>query len=124
MLLLREDLWCVTSKTSLRSTTPTHQSTWDSKDQKTRATIFLTMKDIQRVHVKFIKKKKRSLGYFEELIPSSKCHECEFLTTKFYTLKMKKGEDIKKHITKFCNLLNQLTIIGATISNGVVACAY
>lgn len=37
---------------------------------------------------------------------------------------MKKGEDIKKHITKFCNLQNQLTIIGATISNGVVACAY
>jgi hypothetical protein len=52
MLLLREDLWCVTCKTSLRSTTPTHQSTWDSKDQKTRATILLSMKDIQRVHVK------------------------------------------------------------------------
>jgi hypothetical protein len=52
MLLLREDLWCVTSGISLRSTTPIHQSTWDSKDQKTRATILLSMKYIQRVHVK------------------------------------------------------------------------
>ncbi len=52
MLLLMEDLWCITSGTTLRSTTPTHQSTWDSKDQKTRDTILLSTKDIQRVHVK------------------------------------------------------------------------
>jgi hypothetical protein len=36
---------------------------------------------------------------------------------------MKKEEDIEKHITEFCNLLNQLTIVGATILDGVVACA-
>jgi len=56
MLLLREDLCCVTSITSLRLTAPTHQSTWDSKDQKTSAIILLSMKDIQRVHVKILKR--------------------------------------------------------------------
>jgi hypothetical protein len=62
MLLLREDLRCVISGTSLRSTTPTHQSTWDSKDQKTRVTILLSMKYIQRVHVKILKKKQKKFG--------------------------------------------------------------
>ncbi len=52
MLLLREDLWSVASGTLLKSTTPTQQSTWDSKDQRTRAIILLNMKDVQRVHVK------------------------------------------------------------------------
>jgi hypothetical protein len=41
MFLLKEDLWSVTSKTSLGSTTPIHQSTWDSKDQIARLFICL-----------------------------------------------------------------------------------
>jgi hypothetical protein len=36
---------------------------------------------------------------------------------------MKDEEDIEKHITAFCNLVNQLTIVGARILDGVVACA-
>jgi hypothetical protein len=36
---------------------------------------------------------------------------------------MKEEEDTEKHITELYNLLNQLTIVGATILDGVVACA-
>jgi len=44
MLLLKEDLWSVTSGTSLDKLHLLIQSTRDSKDQRTRATIFLSMK--------------------------------------------------------------------------------
>jgi hypothetical protein len=55
MLNLREGLWSVTNGTSLRPTTPIHQSTWDSKDQKPRAIIILSTKNIQKAHVKSLK---------------------------------------------------------------------
>jgi len=105
MLLLREDLWTVIIKTSLKSITPTHQSTWDSKDQRTRANILLSMKDIQRVHVKIYKKTKEVWDTLKNQFQIKNVMNVNFFTMKFYILKMKE-EDITKHITKFCNLLN------------------
>jgi hypothetical protein len=39
-----------TSHSSLRPTTLTCPSTWDSKDQRARATFLVSIKDIQRLH--------------------------------------------------------------------------
>jgi hypothetical protein len=36
---------------------------------------------------------------------------------------MKKEKDVGKQIIEFCNLVNQLTIVGTIISNREVACA-
>jgi hypothetical protein len=76
-----------------------------------------------KVHVKILKRTKEVWDTLKNRFQVKNVMNVNFLTTKFYTLKIKKEEDIEKQITKFCNLLNQLTIVGTTISDGVVACA-
>ncbi len=70
IFFLREYLWSDINGTSLRPTTPTHQSTWDSKDKNSRLILQWNMKEIKRVHVKSSKIKKLAWDAFKNQITS------------------------------------------------------
>jgi hypothetical protein len=57
------------------------------------------MKDIQRVHVKILKRTKEVWDTLKNRFQVKNVMNVNFLTTKFYTLKMKDEKDIEKHIT-------------------------
>jgi hypothetical protein len=57
------------------------------------------MKDIQRVHVKIKKRTKEVWDTLKNRFQVKNVMNVNFLTTKFYTLKMKDEKDIEKHIT-------------------------
>lgn len=124
MVLIDKDLWNVVEASEKDSKAAASSKDGDdlaAKDKKALATICLSIKDSELVHVRTCKTSAEAWKKLGEVYETKGLARRLFLRRKFFTIQLQEGESMQEHINKVTTLAEQLEAIGATISDDDIA---
>lgn len=122
MILVDKELWDVVERSEVESVEGgSKDNKWIVKDKKALATICLSVKDSELVHVRSCKTSAEAWKKLEEVYETKGLARRLFLRRKFFTAQLQDGESMQEHINKVTTLSEQLEAIGAKISDEDIA---
>lgn len=112
MVLIDKELWGVVGGSEARP--QENDGAWKKKDEKALATICLTIKDSELVHVRSCTTSADAWKKLGEVYETKSLARRLFLKRKLFTSRLEDGESMQEHINKITTLAEQLNAIDAS----------
>jgi hypothetical protein len=120
MVLEDKDLWDIVDGSEERPAGDAGKL-WDKRARKALATIALSLKDSELVHVRQCKDPKEAWMKLSEVYETKGLANRLFLRRKFFTAQFLDGDSMQSHINKVNTMAEQLEAIGAPVSSDDIA---
>ena len=114
MVLIDKDLWDIVASDEVGEDDKT-------KDRKALATICLSVKDTELVHVQSCKTSAEAWQKLAEVYETKGLARKLYLRRRFFTIQLNEGQGMQEHINKVTTLAEQLEAIGAPVSDEDIA---
>jgi gag-polypeptide of LTR copia-type len=124
MVLIDKDLWDVVDETEKKPENDENgAAAWTKKDKKALATISLTIKDSELVHVRTCKSSSEAWKKLAEVYETKGLARRLYLRRKFFTMQFQDNgeESMQEHINNATILAEQLDAIGAPVTDEDIA---
>jgi gag-polypeptide of LTR copia-type/Domain of unknown function (DUF4219) len=126
MVLIDKELWDVVDGSEEEPTTSnaTKTKAWQKMNDKALATISLSVKDSELVHIRTCKKATEAWKKLAEVYEAKGLVRRLFLRRKFFSVRLQDGKSMQDHINEIMTLAEQLDAIGATVSDEDIAMTF
>jgi hypothetical protein len=117
LVLKRSDLWDVVNGDELKSEDPIKAKEWIKRDQNALTEICLAIEDDLVNQVAGLSTSKEAWDFLKGQFIDSSLHSRLFLRRKFNSARMNEGDSMRKHLNRMKEIADELSIIGAPVSD-------
>ena len=122
MVLVDKDLWDIIEGSGEEpEEESSERKSWKVRDRKALATICLSVKDSELVHVRTCKTSAEAWKKLAEVYETKGLARKLFLRRKFFTIQLQERDSMQQHINKVMTLAEQLEGIGAPVNDEDIA---
>ena len=121
MVLIDKEIWDVVDGSEAPPKEEKELKLWNAKDKKALATICLTVKDSELVHIRSCTSSAEAWKKLAEVYETKGLARRLYLRRKFFTAQLQDGTAMQAHINKIMMLAEQLDAIGAGVSDEDIA---